>query len=248
MSKPSTQPNSIQKIATLQAEHCLHPHPDRVSAGLFQHSPFFDAHDAVQVKYEMLRQPRKEGVGISSAAAQHGYTHALAPVHVALQRCRNSRALASNVWAARGAQAWLRADGIVDGPKISRSTRDSIHIGRMAAGETWDQGACAQHQPPFESGQAKKNACVLQPCPIWAQSCYEQLREQALDDRLSGRGVGLNVLLQKGMSAWLGVIGAHVPIRHPDPPAGQSDPAMSQVTTSWISALASLTQGQVYGG
>ena len=74
MSKPITPSNGIQKVASLRAEHCLHPHPERVRACLFQHNVFFDARDALQVKYEMLRQPRVDGAEITSAAVQQGYS------------------------------------------------------------------------------------------------------------------------------------------------------------------------------
>ena len=36
----------------------LHPHPETVTAALFQDSAFFDPDDLIQVKYEMLRRSR----------------------------------------------------------------------------------------------------------------------------------------------------------------------------------------------
>jgi transposase len=52
----------------------LHPNPEKVTDPLFQHDPFFDACDAVQVKYEMLRAVRVEGRMASQTAAQFGFS------------------------------------------------------------------------------------------------------------------------------------------------------------------------------
>lgn len=45
-----------------------------VTAEIFKSSHFFDAHDLVQVKYEMLRAVEKDNRGISSAAADFGFS------------------------------------------------------------------------------------------------------------------------------------------------------------------------------
>ncbi len=50
----------------------LNRHPERVRAPWFKDEGFFDAHDLVQVKYEMLRQVRIEGTEKSQAAALFG--------------------------------------------------------------------------------------------------------------------------------------------------------------------------------
>ena len=51
---PSSFSSQSKRDALLRAG-ALHPHPDRVTHSLFQHSPFFDPHDLLQVKYEALR-------------------------------------------------------------------------------------------------------------------------------------------------------------------------------------------------
>ncbi len=50
----------------------LHPNPDLVSDELFRSNPFFDPHDGLQVKYEMLRRVRVDGHTASDAAASCG--------------------------------------------------------------------------------------------------------------------------------------------------------------------------------
>jgi hypothetical protein len=45
-----------------------------VSDTLFQSSAFFDPHDVVQVKYEMLRRVRAEAASVSHTAAAFGFS------------------------------------------------------------------------------------------------------------------------------------------------------------------------------
>lgn len=54
--------------------HCgvLHPRPEAVRAPWFQRAGFFDANDLVQVKYEMLRHARQDGVNKAEAATLFG--------------------------------------------------------------------------------------------------------------------------------------------------------------------------------
>ena len=61
------------KLDELRKRNALHPCPERVSAELFVSGAFFDARDAVQVKYEMLRSVRVDGASVVRAALEHGY-------------------------------------------------------------------------------------------------------------------------------------------------------------------------------
>ena len=60
------------KARALKAHGCLNPHPETVSDELFQSNAFFDPRDLLQVKYEMLRRVREDGVPVSQAAALFG--------------------------------------------------------------------------------------------------------------------------------------------------------------------------------
>src|ERR1700758_60364 len=62
------------KEAALAATRCLNPHPEQVTDAEFLASDFFDARDAVQVKYEMVRKVRAGGVPVTEAAAAFGYS------------------------------------------------------------------------------------------------------------------------------------------------------------------------------
>jgi transposase len=62
------------KEAALAATRCLNPHPEQVTDPAFLASEFFDARDAVQVKYEMVRKVKADGVPVTAAAAAFGYS------------------------------------------------------------------------------------------------------------------------------------------------------------------------------
>ena len=62
------------KQAALAAARCLNPHPEQVTDPQFRSSDFFDARDAVQVKYEMVRKVRAGGAPVTQAAAAFGYS------------------------------------------------------------------------------------------------------------------------------------------------------------------------------
>ena len=57
------------KEAALAAARCLNPHPEQVTDAEFLASEFFDARDAVQVKYEMVRKARTGAAPVTEAAA-----------------------------------------------------------------------------------------------------------------------------------------------------------------------------------
>lgn len=62
------------KIKALKARNVLNPHPETVASLLFSTHSFFDRHDLVQVKYEMLRQVQKDDASVTDAARDHGFS------------------------------------------------------------------------------------------------------------------------------------------------------------------------------
>jgi transposase len=62
------------KLEELKRRNALHPHPERVTSELFTTNAFFDSRDALQVKYEMLRRVRVDGLSVARAVREHGYT------------------------------------------------------------------------------------------------------------------------------------------------------------------------------
>lgn len=60
------------KLAALEESGTLNPHSQEVRDDAFAGSDFFDPRDLVQVKYEMLRRVRSEGLSIADSALLFG--------------------------------------------------------------------------------------------------------------------------------------------------------------------------------
>ncbi len=60
------------KIEALREDGTLNPTPDEVHDPKFQENEFFDPHDIVQVKYEMLRRVSVENASVSTATEEYG--------------------------------------------------------------------------------------------------------------------------------------------------------------------------------
>src|SRR5260221_11436813 len=65
-------PRAANKLDRLRLAGILNAQPQRVQAAWFQSGGFFDANDLVQVKYEMLRHARQDGVTKAQAASLFG--------------------------------------------------------------------------------------------------------------------------------------------------------------------------------
>jgi len=62
------------KSRALREHGTRNPRPQQVHDPLFQASDFFDPRDLVQVKYEMLRRVRVEGMSVTDAAKAFGFS------------------------------------------------------------------------------------------------------------------------------------------------------------------------------
>jgi transposase len=60
------------KRASLTRDGALNPRPEAIHDTLFAGNPFFDAKDLVQVRYEMVRRHRVDGIAISAVATNFG--------------------------------------------------------------------------------------------------------------------------------------------------------------------------------
>jgi transposase len=58
-----------QKLLELKRTGTLNPHSSAISDALFRENPFFDRKDLLQVRYEMLRRHRVEGLSIVDVAS-----------------------------------------------------------------------------------------------------------------------------------------------------------------------------------
>lgn len=65
-------PKPNPKLAALEESGTANPHPQAVRDPAFAGSDFFDPQDLVQVKYEMLRRVRAEGLSVADSALLFG--------------------------------------------------------------------------------------------------------------------------------------------------------------------------------
>ena len=62
------------KADALRQTGCLNPRADKVADSLFASSDFFDRRDLVQVKYEMVRRVRTDGLPVARSASAFGFS------------------------------------------------------------------------------------------------------------------------------------------------------------------------------
>jgi len=62
------------KVDALRQAACLNAHPERFTDPLFAASGFFDGRDLVQVKYEMVRRVRNDGLTVAKSARAFGFS------------------------------------------------------------------------------------------------------------------------------------------------------------------------------
>lgn len=70
----ATRRSQDPKLVSLRETRGLNPHPEKVVDTTFLHEEFFDARDAVQVKYEMIRAVVVDGDSVTEASARFGYS------------------------------------------------------------------------------------------------------------------------------------------------------------------------------
>jgi transposase len=63
---------TTRKLSSLKINGSLNPRPKTVTDSLFQTIDFFDAHDLVQVKYEMLRRVHHDNWSVTKATHTFG--------------------------------------------------------------------------------------------------------------------------------------------------------------------------------
>ncbi len=67
-------PRATVKLEALRKRNLLHARAAQVTDPLFTDKLFFDPHDVLQVKYEMLRRARVDGQSVAQAARGFGFS------------------------------------------------------------------------------------------------------------------------------------------------------------------------------
>jgi transposase len=71
-SVPAKHDSKRSKVDALLEEGTLNPTPENVRDPKFRGSEFFDPHDAVQVKYEMLRRVSIDNASVTEVSDEYG--------------------------------------------------------------------------------------------------------------------------------------------------------------------------------
>jgi transposase len=90
----SERPEEDAKAQALRRQRVLNPKPETVTDERFQADEFFDSRDLVQVKYEMVRRVREEGVTATEASKRFGFSR---PTFYEVRRALEAEGLAGLV-------------------------------------------------------------------------------------------------------------------------------------------------------
>lgn len=237
------------KVAALVATRSLNPHPEKVTDTAFLASRFCDARDVVQVKYEMVRRVRVDGLPVTQAARAFGYCRqAFYEVAAALD-AGGPGALAAGKPGPKGplkltdpvmdqVEGWLAADPDLRSATWPTACRTCSGSPSIPARWSVPWPAAARPATPRSPKPGPD------PGPEAGVEHYERLREAAGSPQH-----GLAVLAAKGLVAFLRVTTALVPAAQrqlpsstaPRSPAGPVDPEIIRVWSRMVLAHAPLT-------
>ena len=242
------------KSRALKQHGCLNPNAEAVRDELFLSNPFFDPRDLLQVRYEMLRRVREDGVTVSHAAASFGVSR---PTWYQAQRAWEAGGLPGLLPDRPGAAACAQAQrrggrGVADGEERTAAD-DRRRAGRAGARAFRHLAPSQQHRPRPRAG--KKTMTMHNPPGAALGAAehsayghgYERMRRHAVEPGAGHHRHGLAVVALRGVAAWL-----HAFAELPAPPAAVCPPATSGplptgVETSAIDILIAMLRGHMEG-
>ena len=155
-SMPVRSRSNPPKLEALREEGTLNPTPDEVHDPKFQENEFFDPHDIVQVKYEMLRRVSVENASVSAATEEYGVSR---PTYYQTKASFDKGGVAGLVPQKRGPRGPHKLRGQSTGIRPG-----ATRYGRARASARARQAGSAEvrsQYPPQndrESGRRKKNS------------------------------------------------------------------------------------------
>ena len=125
------QSASDDKVRALRQYNSLNPHPERVRDESFLSNTFFDPRDLVQVKYEMLRRVREDGLTVSESAARFGMSR---PTWYQAQRAWQAGGLPALLPDKRGPRrAHKLSDEVVEAIQTAKSEQPHLTTANLIA-------------------------------------------------------------------------------------------------------------------
>ena len=192
---------SDPKTRALREQGSLHPHAEKVADALFQQGPFFDRHDIVQVKYEMLRRVQTEGASVQRCASAFGLSRqSFYQTQAAFTRAGLPGLGAPQAGTAWRPQAYRKGDAVCSRVPYAATIGAQHRAGRAHPPAFW------AHDPSANPGAsaaaaAKRGAIVGSDVanPMAAGHVvlarYEEMRQVVLEGlgvaAVGGRGRGL---------------------------------------------------------
>jgi transposase len=141
------------KLQRLRQQGVLNPHPDTVTDPLFQTGEFFDRHDLLQVKYEMLRRVGIDKAPVTEAAAAFGLSR---PVFYQAQHAVAQQGLAGLIPRKRGPHgAHKLTPAVVEFVLQQREASPSLTIAELIA-RIQQQFGVAVHRRTIERHLARQ--------------------------------------------------------------------------------------------
>jgi transposase len=158
----ATSACSQEKLASLRQHGALNPHPQTVIDEAFISYDFFDPHDLIQVKYEMLRRVHTEGQSICHAAAAFGFSR---PSFYQAQAALAQSGLAGLLPRRRGPKsAHKLRDEVLDFIEQARSEEPSLRSEELVQ-RVRDQFGLSLHPRSIERALAWRQKKSSRPAP-----------------------------------------------------------------------------------
>ena len=223
MAKP---PKRDPKREALARDGALNPHPEAIHDALFTGNPFFDAKDLVQVRYEMVRRHRVDGVAISEVSTNFGVSR---PTFYKSLRALQKAGLPGLLPSQRGPK---------DGHKISAEVVAFVVALKAARPKLTTSQCLEEIEARFgikvssaelgaRAGAQKKTtqSALTNAAASKVADAYESLRAAALCAEPAACP-GLGILRRQGMAAWMRAL------ERPPHSDGDRHPLITRLPTS----------------
>jgi transposase len=150
----SEDPPPDPKTTFLRAWGLLHPHAEKVRDELFHSRPFFDPRDLLQVRYEMLRRHRVDGLSIPKVVERFGVSR---PTFYHVEAAYHARGLPGLVPQKRGPKGPRRCTPEIVAYARSRRQEDPLLSWETLLQEIVQQfGGEPLHRRTVERGLARE--------------------------------------------------------------------------------------------
>lgn len=192
------------KYQALNEQNVLYRKADTVSDELFQTLDFFDPHDLIQVKYEMVRRVQKEGWSVTRAASAFGFSRIS---YYTIQHAIETHGLVGLMPRKRGPKQPTKiTDAVLKFIEQQLEQDPTLSSQKMRALVIEELGVEVHKRTIERTLQRKKKTAAAPPLSAPAQElerAYEQMRMKVLQAGDLIHSQSQLVFGSKGMKGWL---------------------------------------------